>query len=66
MSWVAIFQHPLGRLSLASLPFWDMVQNPTKANVINGCIATGAASVVIIGALVTVALITRYGKWRVL
>ncbi|MGI4856055.1 MAG: cbb3-type cytochrome c oxidase subunit I [Janthinobacterium lividum] len=43
-----------------------MLQNPTKANVINGIIATGAALMVILGGLVTVALITYYRKWGVL
>jgi cytochrome o ubiquinol oxidase subunit 1 len=58
--------HPLGNLSLQSLPFWQMLQDPSEANVINGIIATGAASMVVIGATVTFALITRYRKWRVL
>ncbi|MGH8316679.1 MAG: cbb3-type cytochrome c oxidase subunit I [Steroidobacteraceae bacterium] len=43
-----------------------MLQHPTQSNVINGCIATLAASIVVIGGMVTVALITKYGKWRVL
>ncbi len=61
-----IFQHPLGRLQWSSLPFWNMVQHPTKENLINGSIGGFAASLVVIGAVVTFALITRYRKWRVL
>jgi len=61
-----VLAHPLGRLSLESLPFWQMLQDPSEANVINGVIATGAASMVVIGAIVTFALITRYRKWGVL
>ena len=66
MSLPYVLAHPLGRLSLESLPFWQMLQDPSEANVINGIIATGAASMVVIGAIVTVALITRYRKWGVL
>ncbi|SAL09344.1 cytochrome-c oxidase [Caballeronia sordidicola] len=66
MSLPYVFAHPLGRLSLNSLPFWQMLQDPSEANVINGIIATGAASMVVIGAIVTFALITRYRKWGVL
>ena len=66
MSLPYVMAHPLGRLSLESLPFWQMLQDPSEANVINGIIATGAASMVVIGAIVTFALITRYRKWGVL
>jgi len=66
MNLADIFQHPLGRMSPESLPFWQMLQDPTEANVINGVIATGAASVVVIGAIFAVALITKYRKWGVL
>jgi cytochrome o ubiquinol oxidase subunit 1 len=66
MSIAAILKHPLGRLNLQSLPFWEMLQHPTKENVINGIIATGAASMVVIGAIVTFILITKYRKWGVL
>ncbi len=55
-----------GRLSPHALPFWEMLQHPTHANIVNGVIATAAAGLVVIGAVVTVALITWYGKWRVL
>jgi cytochrome o ubiquinol oxidase subunit 1 len=53
-----------GRLGWDALPFWQMVQDPTQANVINGIIATMAASFVVIGAVVTVILLTRYRLWR--
>jgi len=55
-----------GRLGLHSLPFWAAVQHPTPENIVNGVIATGAASLVIIGAVVTACLITYFGKWRYL
>ena len=35
MNLADIFQHPLGRLSLESLPFWQMLHDPTEGNVIN-------------------------------
>jgi cytochrome o ubiquinol oxidase subunit 1 len=66
MSIPAILANPLGRLNLQSLPFWDMLQHPTKENVINGIIATGAASMVVLGGLLAIILITRYRKWGVL
>ncbi|MEO7954943.1 MAG: cbb3-type cytochrome c oxidase subunit I [Polaromonas sp.] len=62
----AIFQAPLGRLGLDSLPFWQMLQHPTEAKLINGIIGGSAASLVVIGAIVVLALITCYGKWRLL
>ena len=64
MNIAALFDHALGRLEWASLPFWQMFQHPTKDNIINGCIDTGAASLVVIGAIVLVALLTRYRLWR--
>lgn len=54
----------LGRLSLDALPFWDMVKNPTENSIINGIIATGAASLVVIGAIALVWLLTKYRLWR--
>ena len=66
MSLAALMTHPLGRLSLQSLPFWQMLQQPTEANVINGLIATAAAGIMGIGAIITVALITKYRQWGVL
>ncbi|NDP48329.1 MAG: cytochrome ubiquinol oxidase subunit I [Sulfuriferula multivorans] len=66
MSFAEQFQHPLGRLSLESLPFWQMLNDPTRGNVINGVIGTAAALMVVIGTLVTIAMITKYRKWSVL
>lgn len=67
MSVAGIFQDPLGRLSMESLPFWQMLQQPTSTEeLINGLIAGFAACMVIIGAVVAFALITKYGKWRAL
>ncbi len=56
----------LGRLSLDSLPFWKMIEHPTVENIVNGVIVTFAALLVILGALVTIGLITWFGKWKVL
>ncbi|MCY0386681.1 cbb3-type cytochrome c oxidase subunit I [Robbsia sp. Bb-Pol-6] len=61
-----LFANPLGRLDLPALPFWQMLQDPSPTHVINGIIATGAASMVVIGAIVTFALITYYRKWGIL
>ena len=66
MTVASIFEHPLGRLQWSSLPFWEMLQHPTEANLINGSIATLAASLVVIGGLVVVALLGRYHLWRTL
>jgi cytochrome o ubiquinol oxidase subunit I len=66
MSFAAIFQHPLGRLGLDSLPFWKMLQHPTETNLINGGIGGFAACIVVIGAVIAFALITKYRKWHVL
>ena len=60
----AIFEFPLGRLEWSSLPFWEMLQHPTKENIINGCIGTGTASLVVIGAIVAVVVLTKYRLWR--
>jgi cytochrome o ubiquinol oxidase subunit I len=57
---------PLGRLALQALPFWQMLQHPAEANVINGVIASGAAGILVMGGIVTGALITKYRKWGVL
>lgn len=56
--------HPLGRLHWSSLPFWQMLQHPSKDNIINGCIATGAASLVVFGGIALVVLLTKYRLWR--
>ncbi len=64
MSIAAIFDHPLGRIEWSSLPFWQMFQQPTEGNIINGCITTGAAFMVVVGAIVLVLLLTKYRLWR--
>jgi cytochrome o ubiquinol oxidase subunit 1 len=64
MSPGALFAHPLGRLQWSSLPFWQMLQHPTKDNIINGCIATGAASLVVFGGIALLVLLTKYRLWR--
>ena len=64
MNIAALFEHPLGRLEWSSLPFWQMLQQPTASNIVDGCIATGAASLVLIGATVLAVLLTRYRLWR--
>ncbi len=66
MSLVEIIPHPLGRLGWDSLPFAAMLQNPTQGNLINGSIATFAAALVVVAAVIVIALITRYRKWGVL
>lgn len=63
---MSLMQFIFGRLSLHSLPFWAAIQHPTMENIVNDTIATCAASLVIIGALVIVGLITYFGKWRYL
>ena len=54
----------IGRLNLHSLPFYDMLQNPTRENLINGSIAGFAACIAVGGAVLAVALITYLKKWR--
>ncbi len=63
---MSIMHIVFGRLSLGSLPFWEMLRHPTEVNLVNGSIATSAAVIVLLGAAVTVFLITWYGKWTVL
>jgi cytochrome o ubiquinol oxidase subunit I len=55
-----------GRLSLEALPFWQMLHDPTRQNIVNGSIATAAALIVLAGAGITALLLTRYGAWRAL
>ncbi len=66
MNAAAILAHPLGRLQWSSLPFWKMLHDPTRQNLINGGIGGFAASLVVIGALVVIVLLTHYRKWGVL
>lgn len=55
-----------GRLGPDDLPFWEMLQHPTLATIVNGSIATFAALIVVLGAAAVAFLLTRYGKWKVL
>ena len=52
----------LGRLDLDSLPIWLAIQDPTASELI----AAGAASVVLVGGLAALSLITWFGWWRAL
>ena len=63
---MSILHLVLGRLTVESLPFWEMLHYPTRQNIVNGAIATAAACIVLAGAGLTALLITRYHKWRVL
>ncbi|MFN7092952.1 MAG: cbb3-type cytochrome c oxidase subunit I [Allorhizobium sp.] len=62
MTWDIIF----GRLGLDALPFWQMIQDPTQSNVVNGLIASAAAFLVVFGALAVTVLLMSRGWWRVL
>ncbi|MEO8777234.1 MAG: cbb3-type cytochrome c oxidase subunit I, partial [Rhodanobacter sp.] len=66
MSAATIHHALLGRLQWSSLPFWKMIHHPTTENLINGGIGGFAASLVVIGAIAVIALITHYRKWGVL
>jgi cytochrome o ubiquinol oxidase subunit 1 len=52
----------LGRFNWHELPFVRAWENPTASELIGA----SAALIVIVGAVVAVALITRFGKWRYL
>jgi cytochrome o ubiquinol oxidase subunit 1 len=54
----------VGRLGLHSLPFYDLLQDPTPANLVNGGIAGFAACVAVGGAVGVVALLTYCHRWR--
>ncbi|WP_110688888.1 cbb3-type cytochrome c oxidase subunit I [Salinicola endophyticus] len=53
----------LGRLDASALPFWDALQHPTTKNVINAVIASGAASMVVLGAIAVVIGLTWTRRW---
>jgi cytochrome o ubiquinol oxidase subunit I len=61
---MSILHLAFGRMTLQSLPFWEMMHHPTRQNIVNGAIATTAAAMVLGGAALTALLITRYRKWR--
>ena len=55
----------LGRLWWDALPFWEILRYPEDpSRVLNGVIATGAASLVVFGALAAVWVLTRRHWWR--
>ncbi|MGH8191759.1 MAG: cbb3-type cytochrome c oxidase subunit I [Rhodanobacteraceae bacterium] len=54
----------IGRFTMHSLPFYDMIQNPTEENLINGSIAGFAACLVVVGLIIVVAGITYLKRWR--
>ena len=56
--WGALF----GRMTLESLSIYRVIQNPT----VNELIASGAALMVVVGAVIVVALLTYYRCWQVL
>ncbi|MGR3571056.1 cbb3-type cytochrome c oxidase subunit I [Brevirhabdus sp.] len=61
------FWHPvLGRLGGDALPFWRMLTNPTRENIINDTIGSFAALLVVLGGLAVIWVVTRRGWWRVL
>ncbi|MEX1057127.1 MAG: cbb3-type cytochrome c oxidase subunit I, partial [Natronospirillum sp.] len=59
MTWNAVF----GRLGWEALPFWQMLQEPTLFNIVNGVIASAAAALVVAGALAVAVILTRRGWW---
>lgn len=52
----------LGNLTLTALPFVRAWRDPSVSEIIGA----GAGAIVVIGAILTMALITRLGKWRYL
>ncbi|MGH8112203.1 MAG: cbb3-type cytochrome c oxidase subunit I [Rhodanobacteraceae bacterium] len=64
MSTASIVYDIIGRFTMHSLPFYDMIQNPTKENLINGGIAGFAAVVATGGLVIVVAGITYLRRWR--
>ncbi|HET6912183.1 MAG TPA: cbb3-type cytochrome c oxidase subunit I [Rhodanobacteraceae bacterium] len=64
MSANAVIYGLIGRLTMHSLPFYDMVQHPTRENLINGSIAGFAACVAVGGAVIVLGLITYFRRWR--
>ena len=63
MNGATILHFVFGRLGFHWLPFWDMLQEPTKAHIVNDSIATFAASLVLFGGALTVLLITWFRAW---
>ncbi|MCF1709422.1 hypothetical protein L0V05_11385 [Tabrizicola sp. J26] len=48
-----------GRLDLTQTPFYELVTSPTASSIV----AASAAGLVVLGAIVTLALLTRYRLW---
>lgn len=63
MTLLGIIAHPLGRLTMSALPFYNMVEHPTTVNLVNGSIAGFAALCLVFGALGTAGLLTYFRKW---
>jgi cytochrome o ubiquinol oxidase subunit I len=63
---MSLLHDVFGRLSLETLPFWEMLHYPTRQNIVNGAIATAAAALVLGGAALLAGLLTYYRKWGVL
>ena len=53
-----------GRLDWSALPFWEAVRNPTAKTIVNAAIASGAASVAILGAIFVVVILFRKRWWK--
>jgi len=58
----AVWPAVLGRFDWQALPFVRAWDNPTASEIVGAA----AASMVVIGALFTIAIVTRYGKWKYL
>ncbi|HEX7382589.1 MAG TPA: cbb3-type cytochrome c oxidase subunit I [Nevskiaceae bacterium] len=66
MSTQAIVYDLIGRFTMHSLPFYNMLQDPTKEHLINGSIGGFAACVATGGLIIVVLGITYLRKWRYL
>ncbi|WP_370162730.1 cbb3-type cytochrome c oxidase subunit I [Limimaricola soesokkakensis] len=66
MTAAGILDAAFGRLDWNALPFWEMVTHPSASSIINGLIASGAAGIMVLGALATAWALTRYKLWGTL
>jgi len=66
MNGQAVLHFVFGRLGFHWLPFWDMLQEPTKAHIVNDSIATFAGALVLFGGALTFLLLTWYRAWGTL
>ena len=66
MTLAGILDAAFGRLDWNALPFWEMVMHPSASSIINGLIASGAAGIMVLGALVTAWVLTRHRLWATL